>query len=373
MTRGFHTPSFWTSYWRIGLNERPVDVVCIDSDKKNCAIKLGGVYCDGYNENALIGALSHFHGDHMRRMEYCLGKYDVLLTHPITYGAIRALNSGLHLREQWITQDYDTAYRMQGGGVIRLLKSSHIPGSAQIHVESQDGKTMTYSGDFGYPDVQVRESEYLVLDSNHGAPSYDGKTDRKSVKNRMFEHIESRLEVSPHVAVMVSPGTLQELVRHFEIGYGNMMNEDVAFAMDKVQMSILHKIYPEEHKRHDFRHIVEYRTQEFWNLIRLGKKCVIFLTNLNHNILDSGIENIYRIMVDRYPSFEEEPIVSIGNGCRFNLAAHASIDGIYDYIESMRPKYVVTDNSRSGYAKQLAKLIRQKFDGIRTEYRPAYD
>ena len=48
------------------FNEEKIDVVCVDKDQKsNCAIKLGNVYCDGYNDNARIGCFSHFHQDHI--------------------------------------------------------------------------------------------------------------------------------------------------------------------------------------------------------------------------------------------------------------------------------------------------------------------
>ena len=350
------------------MDERVTDVICANDTRTNCPIALDGISCDGYKKDTLYGVYSHFHQDHMGSVSDCIANYDVLIAHPITFEGINALKPGMKYREQWVTQDYDTAYKFPDG-FIRLLKANHIPGSSQVYVESA-GKTMVYSGDFSYPDVQIREADYLVIDSSHGDPWHDGRTDRRSVKNRMFEHVEERLELHDQAVIQVSSGTLQEIVRHFEIGYGRRMREDIAFVMEEKQRAVLHKIYREESDR--FRDVIEYDSPEYYDLLRNdGKKCVIFATSLE--ILDEQLRNFYRIMVDRFKfTGESIPVIPFEGGCRFNLAAHASIQGIYQYVEAVNPKHVVTDYSRSGYAKQLAKLIGQKFPNIKAEHRPPH-
>jgi len=349
------------------LDESIIDVICSDDARRNCPVKLDGVFCDGYNQDASIGVFSHFHDDHIRSIHSCISKYRVLITHPLTFEGINALKPGLRYREQWIPQDYDTAYKFVNG-TVRLLKANHIPGSSQVYVESDD-KTLLYSGDFSYPDVQIRQADYLVIDSTHGDPWTDGRTDRNSVKNRMLEYVEEHLKYKPQVVIMVPTGTLQEIVRHFEVGYERKMSDDIAFVMEKAQDTVLRSIY--RYERNELRSTVEYDSSEFWDLIRSKKRCVIFSTQLD--VLDSELRGFHKIIIDRHRFAKGEPtMIPFDGGCRFNLAAHASIDGIYQYVESVNPKYVITDNSRSGYAKQLAKLIEQKFPQIKTEYRPPY-
>ena len=346
------------------MEERLIDVLCDNKTQTNCAVKLGAVFCDGYWAQQRIGAFSHFHADHIRAIENCIAEYDHMITHPITFQGLCALKPGLRLREQWTPQDYDTTFKFSGGSV-RLLKANHIPGSSQIHVE-YGGHTLLYSGDFGYPDVQIRHADYLVTDATHGDPWHDGKTDRQSVKNRMFEHINDVLESKRRVVVHTTTGTLQELVRHFESGCKQRFNDDVIFVMDHKQEAVLHNIYHEESS--EFRPIVPYDTPEFGAAVKTNKKCVIFLT---HAILNDELRKFHRVVVDSY-RFEKSmpPIIPFDGGCRFNLAAHASINDIYQYINEINPRYVVTDGSRSTYAKQLAKLIEQKFPRVKTESRP---
>ena len=220
------------------MDERIIDVICSNDSKKNCAIVLDSITCDGYKEGVMIGAFSHFHDDHIRSIPSCISSYDVLIIHPITFEGINALYPGMRYREQWVTQDYDAMYRFDGG-TIRLLKANHIPGSSQVYVES-GGETMLYSGDFSYPDVQIRHADHLVIDSSHGDPWHDGKTNRCSVKNRMFEYVEEHLESHQQMVIQASSGTLQEIVRHFEIRYGRKMRDNIVFVMEKKQKTVLH-------------------------------------------------------------------------------------------------------------------------------------
>ncbi len=353
-------------FWRIKLNEQIVDVECNENQKTNCAIKLDGVSCDGYKEGRRIGVFSHFHEDHISAVTECIGDYDVLITHPITFEGIVALKPGIRYRQQWVQQDFGTIYHIQGGS-IQLLKANHIPGSSQVYVE-MDGKSMLYSGDFNFPDIQTKHADYMVIDATHGDPWHDGQTDRRSVKNRMFEDIEELTDSNKQIVIQTSSGTLQEIVQHFEIGYGRKISSDIAFVMDEKQVRVLTNIYKSE--RNEFRTPINYGSQEFWNLIRADKKCVIFTTSL---ILDDSLRSFHKIIIDQFRfSKEQGPIIPFEGGCRYNLAAHASIENIYSYIEAVRPKYVITDYSRSKYAKQLAKLIGQKFPEIKTEYRPPW-
>lgn len=350
------------------MDERVIDVECNERQYTNCAIRLDHVFCDGYKDHRSIGAFSHFHEDHIAAVLDCIGSYDVLITHPITFEGIVALKSGIRYRMQWVTQDFGVKYKTKVGHV-ELLKANHIPGSSQIYVES-DGRSLLYSGDFGFPDVQITHADYLVIDSTHGDPWYDGKTDRKSVMSRLFEDIKEKMDSEKQIVIQTSSGTLQELVRHFEITYGQRLQDDVTFVMDKTQENVLKNIYKEE--QDEFRDVVHYDSREFWDAMRNNRKCVIFSTK---SILDDKLRSCYRIIIDRYRFKKTQgPIIPFDNGCRYNLAAHASIGEIYSYVEAVNPKYVVTDNSRSSHAPKLAKLIEQKFPNIRTEYRPpTYD
>ena len=343
-----------------------IDVSCNKKQKSECAIKVSDVYCDGYSDNGNIGAFSHFHSDHISSLTKCIGQYDIIITHPITFQAIISMKPGFKLREQWVPQDYDTKYTTNSGAEIRLLKANHIPGSSQIHVES-NGESYLYSGDFSYPGVQTRTADYLVLDANHGDPWSDSNTDRKSVLNRMFEDVKDQLESNRSVIINCAAGTLQEIIRHFEIVYdGHKLSYDIPFVCDKIQKNILHSIYDDEKK--EFREIVHFDELEFWTLVRSNRKHVIFVINPP---TDSELQNHYKIFVDRYRYTKENAtILPFDGGCRYNLSSHASIDDIYKYVDDVKPKMVITDYSRSGYAKILSKLISQKFPKIKTHFRP---
>ena len=344
-----------------------IDIDCGDKTKRNCTVRLDRVSCDGYSPNMTVGAFTHFHEDHIHAIPDCIGAYDVLLVHPITFEAIVALKPGVKHRAQWLPHDFDTMFSLNGMK-IRLLKANHIPGSCQVHVETDD-KSLLYSGDFNYPDVQIRHADCLVLDATHGDIWYDGRTDRKTVKNRLFEDVKEKIDRNKSVIIKTHTGTLQELVYHFEVEYNSKLPHDVSFIMNEKQKNVLKKIY--KYHENEFRdNIIEHDSQEFWNMVRNNKKFVMFT---NNNILDEDLRPFYRIIVDQY-KFQREDAAIIPhpstNSCHYNLSSHASIENIYQYISDVNPKYVIADYSRSKYAPKLVKLIEQKFPNIVAEYRP---
>lgn len=360
--------NFSTLFWRKKLSESIVNIRCNPNQKSNCAILLDYVVCDGYLSDKKIGIFSHFHADHIGAITKCIDTYDILLTHNTTHAAIAALEPGLEHREQWRAQDYDTEYHINDIK-IRLLNANHIPGSSQIYIQTKD-TSMLYSGDFSYPGMQIRQAEYLVLDATHGDPSFDGRTDRISVVNRLCDDVRERTTAGRSIVVYAVTGTLQEIVKYLDDSSARIL-DNVCFVMDEKHKEILYKIYG--NNSDNFRHIIDYDSPEFWRNIRERKPCIIFKTPLR--IPDERFSNFYKIFIDRY-GFTREigPIIQFSNdrsnGCRYNLASHASIDNIYAYIEAVNPKYVITDHSRSNYAPQLAKMIRQKFTNITTKSLP---
>ena len=352
------------------MDEYVVDVECNSGKNSNCAVTLLSVSCDGYKEEKKIGVFSHFHEDHIRAMNQCISSYDVLLTHNITFSAIVALEPGMQYRTQWAPQQFGTDY--YGRNVtICLLKANHIPGSAQVYVESND-RSMLYSGDFSFPDMQIKKADYLVLDASHGDPWHDGRTDRKSVMNRLFDEVKEKTDMCKSVVIRVSGGTLQEIVWNFEVAHSDKILNDVTFVMSEKQKKILFGIY-EPYCREFRNNIVCEDSHDFWNLVRNRRPFVLFTTR---TVPDDDLKkNYYNVVVDKYKFGKENaPIIPFKNGagCRYNLAAHSSIEDIYSYIQAVNPRYVVTDYSRSTYALQLAKLIEQRFPKIRATYRPPY-
>lgn len=349
------------------ISEDVTEIICNRNEKKDCTIRLGKVFCDGYNDTGLIGCFTHFHEDHIGAVADCIGKYDTIITHPLTLEALTALDSGLRYREQWVTQDYGIDF-VSKVGKIRLLKANHIPGSAQIHVEKEDA-TMLYSGDFNYPEVQILKADYLVLDASHGALDYNYTTDRKSIKDRMYEELKEKLDSDEPVVIIAHSGTLQEIIKHFEIGYvGSKITHDIPFVTTVPQKKILEKLYKNEIK--EFRDILTTEDRDYLKLLQKQKKCVIFLTP--NDSREYPINNYHTFRIDHYRFNEKTGPIIVGDRLiRFNLSAHASIKDIIAYVEDVNPKEIILDNSRSLYAPSLAKIIKMKFgDKISIKVQP---
>ena len=335
--------------------------VCCGERSRHCPIKLHEVYCDGYFKQMKVGAISHFHSDHIGAIEDCLRQYDEIITHKTTLKALGGIDSGWPRCENWVPLEYGDTHPTNSSE-ISLLKANHIPGSAQVHVVT-DGKSLLYSGDFSYPHCTIRQADYLVLDATHGDPSVDGKTDRKSVLSRMYEDVKEKLDDKKTVVIYSDTGTIQEIIRHFEIGYdGNeaKLSHDIEFVAKENQIKILEAIYNKE--KDEFRKILKYGERDFWRILRNNEPCVIFLVD---RIRIEDLTNYYTIFTGRYQFRQSDPPIIYHddtNSCHYNLASHASIDNVLKYVADVKPKVVVTDGSRSDQASTLARQIELKFD-----------
>lgn len=351
-----------------------IDVECNNNNCKNCAVKLGRVYCDGLSDKGAIGCFTHFHHDHTSSVEDCIGQYDRIITHHITLKALSVNYEGIDLRDNWVTQEYGDKFNSKDGDEITLLLANHIPGSAQVHVQTNE-TSMIYSGDFSFPEMTTRHAEYMVLDSTHGEPSYNGKTDRKFVKNDMFERVNDYIDKKQKpIIIMANSGTLEEIIKHFESGTDkNRMSHDIPFATTKKHKDTLHAIYKNESR--DFRDILTTdgdEQREFWSLVRGRKRCVIFMGY--NDPIDSSLSSLYTVRVDRYRfRSDDSPIILHDNGIRYNLAAHASFEDIIKYVNEVKPKTIITDRSRSGFALDLAEQLKIKFPEKEILSRPNCD
>jgi len=102
-------------------------------------------------------------------------------------------------------------------------------------------------------------------------------------------------------------------------------------------------------------------------MVNARKKCIVFTANRR---TDDDLPNFYKIIVDQYEfPHDRASIIPFSDGCRYNLASHASMEEICEYVEQVNPKYVVTDASRGKYASYLAKTLEKKFN-IKAEARP---
>ena len=321
---------------------------------ENSPIRLDGIVCDGYLEGKTVAVITHFHHDHIKDIEKMLTKYDKILVTPITFQALIALNSSLEFRQQFVPTNYGTKFTTNDSE-ISLFNSNHIPGSCSVLVE-HDGQRMLYSGDFNYPNLHIPKCDYLILDATHGDPKYDYEIDRKNILQKMATKVYEKIQNKKQVVITADRGTLQEIIQYFETIAENKIPHDVCFISDPKEIRVLKALYEEE-CRNSIREILERDSSKANKMIRENKPCIYFTSN---TYPDKDLEQSFHVIINRYPySKGDLGIIHTSNGIRCNLSTHANYEDILKFIKDVKPRFVLTDASRSKCAGILAERIKE--------------
>ena len=340
-----------------------VDIVCHDFDTTECGIKIGNsVICDGYVKNSSVAVFSHYHSDHIKYFQKTLTACDKILVSKITYDALVAIfGKYVSFRQNFQALDFNDTYTTYTGEKITLYPSNHVPGSAQIFVETSDGTRILYSGDFSYPNINVPKCDILVLDSTHGHKQWDFVFDRESVLNRIFEIVENELmQKKRPIAIKASRGVLQLIMEILEKNSeGRRIPSIVKFLADQKDVALTNALNP--YFSTPIRPVLYYKNKEALRLRNSYGTYILFRV-LGSNPIPQE-ESMKLIQVEAYSGFKDQgSFFEEGNGLiRANLSSHASFSNILKYVKTAEPKVVITDNSRGQNGRILAQHISQEF------------
>jgi len=347
-----------------------VDIVCNEFDVENCGIKIGNsIICDGYKKNSNVAVFSHYHSDHIKYFQKTLTACDCVLASRITYDALVAIYGDyVSYRQNFQPIDFNSTFTTETGEKITLYPSNHIPGSAQIFVETSNGTRILYSGDFNYPNINVPKCDILVLDSTHGDKQWDFVYDRKSVLNRIYQCVENEImNQKQPITIKASRGVLQLIMEHLENNPEGRIPGIVKFLADHKDVNLTSALNP--YLSTPIRPILYYKDKEALKLRNLSEPYVFFRVHGSAPIPQE--ESMKVIQVEAYAGFKNKgPLFEDENGLlRANLSTHASYSNIIEYIKTAQPRVVLTDNSRGSYGNILAQNISQEL-GILAFPRP---
>ncbi|BBD72505.1 hypothetical protein HS1genome_0894 [Sulfodiicoccus acidiphilus] len=237
------------------------------------------------------------------------------------------------------------------GEKLRLERAEHVMGAAQVFVETKDGSSIVYTGDFKTPGkgTPILSGDVLVIEATYGHPNMR-RPFKEQVKQEFLDRVNDALALGP-VRVFGYHGKLQEAMSMlrkagveapFVVGGkvaeftrvameeglepGTVLTEDVPDSFEVIKTGWYVR----------FSHFNEFRKR----------------TNRHTNFLLSGWE------------FHTPVKKTDRNSYIVALSDHADFEDLVEYVSASRPNLVVTDGSRSKYAKDLANYIRRNL-GIR--------
>jgi len=323
---------------------------------KTGAILMGKyLCCDGFSENSDAGILTHFHGDHIDDLEFCLHFYKDIFVTPATRDVLIAIKGNWleiksNLKERAF---YETFYYRDDR--ITFYPTIHTLGSAQILVETDECRILN-TGDFREGTIPV-QADILIVDATYGSPQFNRQYMRDLAVKKLVSIVKERLEVGS-VCIKANKGKLQESMN---ILYRADIEVPFLFKRDVVEISKVFRNYGSE--------IGEFcviGTKEAEELLRSGRTHIAFYPNVAQIYNE---ENYMIIIVSDWDRIS--PLITKIAGKKYiiGLPDHCEFNEILKFVESCNPKYVITDAFRSGNARHLARHIRSKL-GIKARHMP---
>jgi putative mRNA 3-end processing factor len=233
---------------------------------------------------------------------------------------------------------------------ITLFPADHILGACQVLVEDAEGARIVYTGDFRIDGTPVLEADILVMEATYGSPSC----------RRPFDSEVKELLIS-----LVREGLKRGAVYVF--GYHGKLQEVMQILHDaglRVPFVVPERVFQiskicERHGMHIGR-LLRLEEKEAKEMLKRNQPLVAFYHMGSRSRVGRGCFRVYvsgwEFDVPCREIGEKEYVIA--------LSDHSDFDGLMDYVRRSRPRFVVTDNFRIGYAETLARHIQREL-GIR--------
>jgi len=306
---------------------------------RNGAILLArGVVCDAHAKRP-VRVVTHAHWDHIGGLERSITWCDAILMTPATRSILGALRSKGSLSSPKVhTLDYGETFSYRGE-TVTFSQAGHIPGSAQVAVQTEDGTMVTYTGDFKLHRASPQLTDVLVMEATYGNPAQVREFEQ-DLEAELVSLIERSAEKSP-VFLLGYHGKLQEVL---ELLSNARMSLPV-FLQERIYM------VTRALERHGF-HFGHYglATKE-----TLGGKepfVALFHMRARKGLPEKGV----KVILSGWEF--ESPIKATGPDTYVvALSDHSDFEGLMEYVEKSKPKFVITDGYRVGDAEALAAQI----------------
>jgi len=311
------------------------------------AVLLGkNVACDAFDESRPLRVVTHAHADHMIGLQKGLRNCEKVLMTKATKDLIDVMRSPLFLMGGFVeTLDYGETLQYEEER-ITFSHADHILGAAQVLVEDAEGTRIVYTGDFRMDGTQVLDADILVMEATYGSPTCK-RSFEKDVKNLLVSLVEEGLKHGT-VYIFGYHGKIQEVMQ--------ILHENGVKVPFIAPERVFHVSRVCQQHGMRFGHLMLSEEEEAKELLDRNASCVAFY---HMNSKSKVARSVFRVYVSGWEFnspcreiAEKEYVIA--------LSDHSDFDGLLGYVRRSKPKIVITDNFRVGYAKTLAKEIHKR-------------
>ncbi|MGQ9617200.1 MAG: hypothetical protein ACUVWJ_12470 [Spirochaetota bacterium] len=310
----------------------------------NGAVLLGKNFaCDAHYDRP-VRTITHAHSDHLLNLTDSLKLCGTILSTPITKEIIAILKEK-DLSSRITTLNYEVPYEFEEER-LTFYPAHHIIGSAQVLVESREGRRILYTGDFKFPPATPIEAEIIVSEATYGNPSYVRKF-RDTVESELIKLVKTSLKNGP-VYIFGYHGKLQEVVK--------ILNESDITAPILVQEKVFRILQVCRAHGMNLSNFFQSDSYE-GDLIMDSPHIGLYHMGANRWIFSGGV----KIILSGWQF--DVPCKRVGeNEYQVALSDHSDFEQLMEYFSTARPRLVITDNYRSGDAPLLAREIKRRLN-----------
>ena len=341
------------------------------------SINLGkNTVVDGSQHGREIGVFSHIHQDHIKFFTNAMHECSAIFVSPPTFDLLSALEQnvddnvssetyfgGRHIyrldfKKSIVPKKYlrEIDPKKEYSDGLTLFQAHHILGSAQVLVNTDNGKDILYSSDFSYPKTKPIKCDVLVLDATHGDPMFNAIVDSESLENRLIDCVDDEITAHSPIVIRSHVGRLQYTMNLLSEKIGSNIkflatgkNKKLVPIYKKYGMPIREVI---DSKSFDGEEIlegsypfIEFKTYpEAKSIAEMDNRAAVF--HLGGHLLGKNTT------IKQNQGDEKNYYLEFGD--------HGNYTGILDYVHNCGPKLVITDNYRSRWGKKLAERIKDE-------------
>ncbi len=289
---------------------------------------------DGSDKSSSVNFISHAHSDHTSGVN----KTKPILGSKLTLDLIE-------------TRKNIKIKRQDGISKTELLPSGHILGSRQLYLESDNGFSLLYSGDFQTAKpilaekLETKEADILILDSTYPDPNIKFD-DKDEVVTAIQHYVLSKLEKGIVLFGAYSLGKAQDIIK--------VLNDvGITPIVDK-KVSGINKVYSAHGTKLSYSSITE--NEEEFNLA-IKRNFVGIVENSHLSDLSISLSRVHSKRVFTAVATGFAKMFKLSSDVQFPLSDHADFSQAVEYIELCNPKLVYTFGSGSNpsiFAKNLS-------------------
>lgn len=292
--------------------------------------------------------VTHFHSDHTVGLQKSARTASMIIATPATLEALKVLGHRIP-EDRAVPLEYRRSLYYDGERYT-LLPARHVFGSAQVVVETLEGRILGYTGDFKTPGTPVlRDLDYMVVDATYAAPGMV-RGFKHEIDQLLADLVRDLLSTGQPIRVRCYHGKMQEAM---ELLRG--MGIDAPFLMPRKPYQLTRVAVKHGARISDFH---PYDSEEGREILRSG--WFVYFQHLNSRSpppFEGGVDVVLTGWL-----FEDWMVETKWNGRRTIIVAfsdHADYEDLLAHIDDSRPRRLAVDATRTdpSAAKRLAERV----------------